>query len=112
MVLHVKFASCNVLKPENSPLHTNLILPIILKDKTSILIKEYVLTIAVRNSSNTVKVFCSRSCLRFRGVPVVIDWKLSEKPKKDLKDTYDAPVQITAYMGALNHDPNYKWKVS
>lgn len=64
------------------------------------------------NIITLLKCFCSRYCILFRGVPVVIDWKLSEKPKKDLKDTYDAPVQITAYMGALNHDPNYKWKVS
>uniref|UniRef100_A0A1B6FWQ4 Mitochondrial genome maintenance exonuclease 1 n=1 Tax=Cuerna arida TaxID=1464854 RepID=A0A1B6FWQ4_9HEMI len=48
----------------------------------------------------------------FRNVPVVIDWKLSDKPKKELKDTYEAPVQIAAYIGALNHDPNYKWGVS
>ncbi|XP_054262897.1 mitochondrial genome maintenance exonuclease 1-like [Macrosteles quadrilineatus] len=47
----------------------------------------------------------------FRNIPVVIDWKLSDKPKKDLKDTYDAPVQVTAYIGAINHDPNYKWAV-
>uniref|UniRef100_A0A1B6JCA2 Mitochondrial genome maintenance exonuclease 1 n=1 Tax=Homalodisca liturata TaxID=320908 RepID=A0A1B6JCA2_9HEMI len=48
----------------------------------------------------------------FRNVPVVIDWKLSDKPKKELKDTYEAPVQIAAYIGAFNHDPNYKWGVS
>ncbi|XP_054262071.1 uncharacterized protein LOC128986019 isoform X1 [Macrosteles quadrilineatus] len=48
----------------------------------------------------------------FRNIPVMIDWKLSDKPKRDLKDTYDAPVQITAYIGALNHDPNYKWGVN
>lgn len=47
-----------------------------------------------------------------RSIPVIIDWKLSDKPKRDLKDTYDAPVQITAYIGALNHDPNYQWGVS
>uniref|UniRef100_A0A1B6M368 Mitochondrial genome maintenance exonuclease 1 n=1 Tax=Graphocephala atropunctata TaxID=36148 RepID=A0A1B6M368_9HEMI len=47
----------------------------------------------------------------FRDVAVVIDWKLSDKPKKELKDTYEAPVQISAYIGALNHDPNYKWGV-
>lgn len=41
-----------------------------------------------------------------------MDWKLSEKAKKTIKDTFEAPIQVTAYIGALNHDPNYKWAVS
>lgn len=32
----------------------------------------------------------------------VIDWKTSEKPKKSLKNTWDAPTQISAYIGAIN----------
>ncbi|KAG8248230.1 mitochondrial DNA repair [Homalodisca vitripennis] len=48
----------------------------------------------------------------FRKTPVLIDWKLSSKRKKTLKETYDAPVQISAYLGAFNHDPNYEWRVN
>ena len=35
---------------------------------------------------------------------VLIDWKTSEKRKSKLARTYDAPLQIAAYVGALNHD--------
>ncbi|KAL0280696.1 UNVERIFIED_CONTAM: hypothetical protein PYX00_001915 [Menopon gallinae] len=38
----------------------------------------------------------------YRNVPHVIEWKQSEKPKKTLSDTYDAPIQLCAYMGALS----------
>lgn len=38
----------------------------------------------------------------------LIDWKCSEKSKKDLKDLYDLPVQISAYIGAFLSDPRYE----
>lgn len=40
---------------------------------------------------------------------VVIDWKTSKKVKSLIKNTYDDPLQIAAYVGALNFDPKFQY---
>lgn len=47
-----------------------------------------------------------------RNTPVVIEWKKSSRDKSSLQSTYDAPLQLAAYMGAVNNDSSYDFKVS
>ncbi|XP_075976661.1 mitochondrial genome maintenance exonuclease 1-like [Anticarsia gemmatalis] len=56
--------------------------------------------------------------LKYRGIfdaiaeyedkPTLIEWKKSDKPRKSIAVTYDNPVQLAAYFGAVCHDLNYK----
>ncbi|CAL8099626.1 unnamed protein product [Orchesella dallaii] len=47
----------------------------------------------------------------FRNRLVLIDWKTSQKPKPLVSMTYDTPLQIAAYIGAINYDPKYSLKI-
>ncbi|KAH0946090.1 hypothetical protein HN011_007935 [Eciton burchellii] len=38
----------------------------------------------------------------YRGENYVIDWKKSDKQKLNLRETYDGPAQLAAYIGAIN----------
>lgn len=47
----------------------------------------------------------------FRGELCAIDWKKSDKVKETIGATYDAPLQIAAYIGALNASMKYPFQV-
>ena len=46
------------------------------------------------------KVDCVAS---YQGIPCVLDWKTSDRPKGSVQRLYDNPLQIAAYCGAINH---------
>ncbi|XP_075233325.1 mitochondrial genome maintenance exonuclease 1-like [Lycorma delicatula] len=45
---------------------------------------------------------------KYNGKLAVIEWKHSDKRKPYIQWTYDAPIQLSAYLGALNYDNNYR----
>ncbi|KAG8180754.1 hypothetical protein JTE90_026228 [Oedothorax gibbosus] len=48
----------------------------------------------------------------YRGRLVVVDWKTSKKSKSSLSSTFDNPLQIAAYVGALNFDSRLQYLVN
>jgi len=44
---------------------------------------------------------------RYKDQLVLIDWKTAEKEKNRVEDLYDNPLQLAAYLGAINRDPRY-----
>ncbi|KYN04491.1 Uncharacterized protein C20orf72 like protein [Cyphomyrmex costatus] len=47
----------------------------------------------------------------YRNENYLIDWKKSDRQKLDLKQTYDAPIQLAAYIGAINASNLYPFVI-
>ncbi len=45
------------------------------------------------------------------GELTLLDWKTSGRPRPTLSSTYDAPLQVAAYVGAANADPRHGFRV-
>lgn len=45
------------------------------------------------------KVDCVAS---YRGIPCICEWKTADKPKGSVERLYEYPLQLTAYLGAVN----------
>ncbi|KAL2718735.1 LOW QUALITY PROTEIN: mitochondrial genome maintenance exonuclease 1-like, partial [Vespula squamosa] len=54
------------------------------------------------------KVDCIAS---YRGKLCAIDWKKSDKDKLNINSMYDAPIQLAAYIGAINSSERYPFVV-
>ncbi|XP_047361701.1 mitochondrial genome maintenance exonuclease 1-like [Vespa velutina] len=47
----------------------------------------------------------------FRGKLYAIDWKKSDKDKENINSMYDAPIQLAAYIGAINSSKRYPFTI-
>jgi len=41
--------------------------------------------------------------VNYQGTPCLVDWKTGDRPKGSIERLYDAPLQVAAYCGAVNH---------
>ena len=41
--------------------------------------------------------------VNYQGVPCILDWKTSDRPKESVERLRDQPLQLAAYCGAVNH---------
>jgi hypothetical protein len=48
------------------------------------------------------------SLIYYKGNLCLVDWKTSDKDKPNLKDLYENPIQLSAYLGAFFNDPNHQ----
>ncbi|XP_058792600.1 mitochondrial genome maintenance exonuclease 1-like [Phymastichus coffea] len=77
--------------------------------------------IDIVNKVQALESYVVHSKLQYRGIVdcvavyrdelCVIDWKKSDKTKSTISSTYDAPLQLAAYIGAINSDPNYPFQL-
>jgi len=51
------------------------------------------------NMNYSGKVDCIAS---YKGIPCICEWKTADKPKGSIEGLYEHPLQLTAYLGAVN----------
>jgi genome maintenance exonuclease 1 len=52
------------------------------------------------NLNYSGKVDCVAS---YQGIPCICEWKTADKPKASIERLYEYPLQLTAYLGAVNN---------
>ncbi|CAL7943428.1 unnamed protein product [Xylocopa violacea] len=70
---------------------------------------------------HAVELYVTHPVLRYKGIidcivsyrdqPCIIDWKKSRKQKASLAATFDAPIQLAAYIGAINASNKYSFRI-
>lgn len=83
--------------PEPARPYWNSIVPVLEEIQEVKLLEEPVLHYEMGYAG---KVDCVAS---YQDVPCVCDWKTADAPKGSVERLYDAPLQLAAYCGAVNH---------